>query len=121
MPQSVPFGWTVLAGAGGGGFHKWPYFTQQKSSGSEQPLKAKYTNAAQLFLFSGALPWKHQLKLNIWLLLCSVRNESQMKHCIHGHHAGKQWEKKQGCEKNDAFVTVIKCEQAQLRHSQLQL
>lgn len=46
--------------------------------------------APHLFPFSGVLPWKHQLKLKIWLSICGVCNEHQMEHCTLGCHVWKQ-------------------------------
>lgn len=52
--------------------------------------QGKVHYAPHLFSFSGALPWKHQLKLKIWLSLRGVCNERQIEHCTHWCHGGKQ-------------------------------
>lgn len=111
-------GWTVLVEAGGGGFHKWPPVPGScLSDGRVIWIRAATQGEVHYVRLTSprsgcALPWRRQFKLKIWLSLCGVRNEHQMKHCSHGCHDGARRRKQRGCEATDTSMTLIKSELA---------
>ncbi|MEQ2230428.1 hypothetical protein ILYODFUR_029219 [Ilyodon furcidens] len=97
--------------AGGGGFQKWPpsFILTGRVIRFYTVTQGKVHCAPQLVPFGGVSPWKRQQKLNIWSSPCGARNEHQMKHCTLMQRCGAK-AKHQGCETNDTFKMLIKCE-----------